>query len=46
VKTEYVGVHMTPQEKKALQEMADRDGRTVSSLIRKWIADAVKEQGK
>jgi hypothetical protein len=42
----WVGVRMSAEEKEALQELAARDGRTMSSLIRKWLRDARKQQLK
>ncbi len=39
-------VTMTKEERKALKQMALDQDTTVSSLIRQWLADKLKKEGR
>ena len=39
--TEKVMISLTPKQKKAVEDIADRDSRSVSDVIRTWVVEGV-----
>ena len=42
---EYLGIRITPETRRRLQELADADGRSVSGMIRVALESYLQKQG-